>query len=97
MKSFSQFAEGQAFLRKSKMKKDDRAVVMSAILDVNTLKNKYKTTEKLVATRAKVKKLSKDHAEAIYGILDDMQSKIEKADKNVIQLRKKNPPLKVKK
>jgi hypothetical protein len=79
------------------MKKDDRAVVMSAILDVNTLKNKYKTTEKPVATRARAKKLSKYQADGIYGILDDLQSKIEKADKDIIQLRKKNPPLKVKK
>jgi hypothetical protein len=81
MKTFLEFL--------TKHKKSDRAAVMIAIVDVNAMERKLKNLNKSVSSKSKIKKMGQASHDKIAGELDVLQSKIDKAKKDIIKLRRR--------
>ncbi len=80
--------EVRKFLKLHKINIKDRAKIIIAQQDANSLKKKYIEWEKSVSTLRKRKKYSLVGIEGIYQRLDQAQTEIEDADKAIEVLKK---------
>ena len=80
--------EVRKFLKLHKINIKDRAKIIIAQQDANSLKKKYIEREKSVSTLRKRKKYSLVGIEGIYQRLDQAQTEIEDADKAIEVLKK---------
>ena len=88
MKTYKELTEARKFLKLHKINIKDRAKIIIAQQDANSLKKKYIEREKSVSTLRKRKKFSRVGVEAIYQQLDQAQTEIENADKAIEVLKK---------
>jgi len=88
MKTYKELMEVRKFLKLHKINIKDRAKIIIAQQDANSLKKKYIEREKSVSTLRKRKKYSLVGIEGIYQRLDQAQTEIEDADKAIEVLKK---------
>ncbi len=88
MKTYKELIEVRKFLKLHKINIKDRAKIIIAQQDANSLKKKYIEWEKSVSTLRKRKKYSLVGIEGIYQRLDQAQTEIEDADKAIEVLKK---------
>ena len=88
MKTYKELIEGRKFLKLHKINIKDRAKIIIAQQDANSLKKNYIEWEKSVSTLRKRKKYSLVGIEGIYQRLDQAQTEIEDADKAIEVLKK---------
>ena len=88
MKTYKELTEARKFLKLHKINIKDRAKIIIAQQDANSLKKKYIEWEKSVSTLRKRKKYSLVGIEGIYQRLDQAQTEIEDADKAIEVLKK---------
>jgi hypothetical protein len=88
MKTYRELIEVRKFLKLHKINIKDRAKIIIAQQDANSLKKKYIEWEKSVSTLRKRKKYSLVGIEGIYQRLDQAQTEIEDADKAIEVLKK---------
>ncbi len=87
MKTYKELIE-RNFRKLHKINIKDRAKIIIAQQDANSLKKKYIEWEKSVSTLRKRKKYSLVGIEGIYQRLDQAQTEIEDADKAIEVLKK---------
>jgi hypothetical protein len=88
MKTYRELIEVRKFLKLHKINIKDRAKIIIAQQDANSLKKNYLEWEKSVSTLRKRKKYSLVGIEGIYQRLDQAQTEIEDADKAIEVLKK---------
>ena len=88
MKTYRELIEVRKFLKLHKINIKDRAKIIIAQQDANSLKKNYLELEKSVSTLRKRKKFSRVGIEGIYQRLDQAQTEIEDADKAIEVLKK---------